>query len=472
MGHARPHQTRRDPYPNAREEVQEGTMDRVKLRLLLAGSLAALFVVVGIAMAGVTRSGLNNGAALGPGIPSATVKFAYYPCCADTSLPVVGMRKGFFKDVGITISPTDGYQWSQAAQFLPSMQRGQFDVATAFSTTWLQTLNTFGLNLPPVALYDVYLGRDILLAPDSPLKSTAEYMKQGLSFKAAAKKAVAAIKGKTIFTDPFAGTQPPYYDILLSYGGLTAKDIKFTFLSDDKILAASATPGRVELAFPLGAPVLVAMIRSGYRELINMGEILKYDPTSSQAVELMKETGNQTVMTQRKFLTQHHDTLLRFVSVVFRSAAYVTNPKTALVGDKIVADTINAAQGLKLIPADVATIYKTVDPLFTWEQQASTVWNPKSPFYAPRGYATAVQALIANKTLAAGNYRAKLKQFLAAADVYKELVSLQKQADKLFKQTAGVKGSNKSLVVAARKYYSWYDFLDAVRFLKAALGKG
>ena len=31
------------------------------------------------------------------------------------SLPVVGMRKGFFKDVGITISPTDGYQWSQAA---------------------------------------------------------------------------------------------------------------------------------------------------------------------------------------------------------------------------------------------------------------------------------------------------------------------------------------------------------------------
>jgi ABC-type nitrate/sulfonate/bicarbonate transport system substrate-binding protein len=443
-------------------------MDRVKVRLLIAGSLAGLLAIAGISMAGVSRSGSSSGAAAGPAIPKTTVKFAYYPCCADTTLPVVGIRKGFFKDVGITISPGDGYQWSQPAQFLPAMQRGQFDVATAFSTTWLQTLNTFGVNLPPVLLYDIYLGRDILLAPSSPLKTTADYMKQGMSFKAAAQKAVAAIKGKTIFTDPFAGTQPPYYDVLLSYGGLTSKDINFTFLSDDKILAASATPGRVELAFPLGAPVLVAMIRSGYRELINMGEILKYDGQSSQAKELLKETGNQTVMVQRKFLEKKHDTLLRFVSAVLRSMAYVSNPKTALAGDKIVADTINAAQGLKLVPQDVATIYSTVDPLFPWEQQASTLWNPKSPYYAPRGYATAVQSLIANKTLPAGNYSATLKKFLAAQPVYKELRSLQKQADALFKKAAKQK-SNKSLVASARKYYKWYDFLDAVRYLKAAL---
>jgi NMT1-like family protein len=444
-------------------------MDSVKVRLLLACSFAGLLAVAGIAMAGVTKTGSGSQGAAGPALPRTTVKFAYYPCCADTTLPVVGIRKGFFKDVGITISPGGGYQWSQAAQFLPAMQRGQFDVATAFSTTWLQTLNTFGVNLPPVMLYDIYLGRDILLAPKSQtnLKTVADYMKQGMSFKAAARKAVTAIKGKTIFTDPFAGTQPPYYDVLLSYGGLSSKDIKFTFLADDKILAASATPGRVELAFPLGAPVLVAMIRSGYRQLINMGEILKYDPKSSQAKELLKETGNQTVMVQRKFLEQKHDTLLRFVSAVFRSAAYVSNPKTAPDGDKIVADTINAAQGLKLVPQDVATIYQTVDPLFTWKQQASTIWNSNSPYYAPHGYATAVQALIANKTLPAGDYTAKLKQFLAAAPVYRQLASLQKQANTLFKKAANKK-SNKKLVAQARKYYNWYDFLDAVRYLKAA----
>jgi hypothetical protein len=248
---------------------------------------------------------------------------------------------------------------------------------------------------------------------------------------------------------------------------MTSKDIKFTFLADDKILALSATPGRMELAFPLAAPVLVAMIRGGWRQLIDMNSILKYDGKSKQATELMKETGNQTLMMQRSFLEGKHQTALRFISAVFRSIAYVTNPKTAAAGDKIIADTINAAQGLKLIPKDIAIIYKSVDPLFGWEQQKSTVWNTKSPFYAPKGYASAVQALIANKTLPAGNY--DLKRFLAAKDVYTELAGLQAQADKLFKRAATSKKANKSLVATARKYYGWYDFLDAVQTLKAAL---
>jgi hypothetical protein len=95
----------------------------------------------------------------------------------------------------------------------------------------------------------------------------------------------------------------------------TSKDIKFTFLADNKILALSAAPGRMELAFPLTAPVLVAMIRGGWRPLIAMASILKYDPASSEAEELMAETGNQTVMMKRSVLEQEHDTALRFTSL-------------------------------------------------------------------------------------------------------------------------------------------------------------
>ncbi len=431
--------------------------------------LPSLFLLIAIGLALAAGAAAAGGATTAaPGIPKATVKFGYYPCCADTSLPVIGIRRGFFRDVGITISPSGGHQFSQAAQFLPAMQRGDFDAVTAFSTTWLSTLNTFGMNLPPVLLYDVYLGRDILVAPNSPLKTALQYMKSGMSYRAAARRAVAAIKGKTIFTDPFAGAQPPYYDILLSYGGLTSKDIKFTFLSDEKILAASATPGRMELAFPLAAPVLVAMIRGGWRPLIDMNSILKYDGKSPQAAELMKETGNQTVMMQRSFLEQQHDTALRFVSVFYRSMAYQRNPKTAPIANKIVADTINAAQGLKLIPADIGVVYSQVDPLFPWEEQAKTVWNPKSPFYAPKGYASAVQALIANKSLPERSY--DLKRFLAARQLYAEMVGLQKQAKSLFARTAKAKldSRRKQLVAQARRFYAWYDFLDAVRYLKAA----
>ncbi len=434
-----------------------------KLKYLLAGLLAASLIAAGGAAA---RGGKSSAHTVGPAIPTDTVKFAYYPCCADSSLPVVGIQKGFFKDVGITISPDNGYQWSQSSQFVPAMQRGDFDIATGFSTAWLTSLNTFGMNLPPVLNYGVYLGRGILLAPKSPLKTTSDYMKQGMSFKRAAAKAVQAIKGHTIYTDPFAGAQPPYYDVLLSYGNMTSADIKFQYLADDKILALSATPGQIELAFPLAAPVLVAMIRGGWRPLIDMASILKYDGKSSQAAELMKETGNQTVAVQRSFLDQHHDTVLRFVSAVYRTIDYLTNPKTKADGDKILADTINAAQGLKLVPQDIVTIYKSVDPLFGWNQQATTVWNASSPFYAPKGYESAVQALIANNSLPAGNY--DLNKFLASKPIYQQMMGLQKSAVKLFKAASKSKKVKKALVKRAQTYYNWHDYLDAVRYLKAA----
>jgi hypothetical protein len=183
----------------------------------------------------------------------------------------------------------------------------------------------------------------------------------------------------------------------------------------------------------------------------------------------MSETGNQTVMMQRSFLEKKHDVALRFISATFRSIHFLQDNKTAPIGNKIVADTINAAQGLKLIPQDIGTVYTSVDPLFSWEQQSKTVWNPQSPFYAPKGYQTAIDALIANKTLPEGSY--DLKRFLAARSIYTELRGYQKQADTLFKQAAKSKTVDKALLKKAKTYYQWYDFLDAVRFAKAALHK-
>ena len=218
----------------------------------------------------------------------------------------------------------------------------------------------------------------------------------------------------------------------------------------------------MEMAIPLSAPVLVAMLRSGWRELIDMSSILKYEGKSTQAKSLMSETGNMTVMMQRSFLEQKHDVALRFNSAMFRTIHYLENKSTAAAGNKIVADTINAAQGLKLIPADIGTVYSSVDPLFSWEDQSKTLWNPASPFYAPKGYQVAIDSLIANKTLPKGTY--DLKKFLAARDVYNELRGYQKQADTLFKQAKTSTTVDKALLAKAKQYYSWYDFLDAVRF--------
>lgn len=411
-------------------------------------------------------SGTTSSAAASATIPKETIKLGLYPCCADSALPVIGIDQGFFKDVGITLNPPNGDQFTQAPQFLPAMQSKKDDVTTAFSTTWLNTLNSYGQSLPPAMLYDIYLGRDILMAPGTQYKSTAQFMAGGMSFSAAAAKAVQQLKGQTVYTDPFSGAQPPYYNVLLSLGGLSSKDLNFRFLTDDKTLALSATPSRVPFAVPLNAPVLVEMIRNGYKPLIDMPTILKFAPTSPQAIELLKETGNQTLMIQRSMWTSNPDLVLRLVSVMFRSIAYLQNPATAAHGDTEIARAINAAQGLTLDGQDIALVFKDVDPLFNWAQQKSTLWDPTSPYYAPKGLSDAVQALIQSKALPAGNYN--LEEFLLAKQVYAKLAALQAQANQLFTQAASATGSKAALVAQAHTYYNDYDFLDAVNLLKQA----
>jgi hypothetical protein len=401
------------------------------------------------------------------GIPKKTVKLGFYPCCADSALPIVGIEQGFFKDVGITLDPPNGDQFTQAPQFLPAMKSKRDDASTAFSTTWLNTLNTYGQSLPPAMLYDIYLGRDILMAPGTQLKSTGQFMAEGMPFTQAAAKAVQQIKGQTVYTDPYSGAQPPYYNVLLSFGGLTSKDINFRFLTDDKILALSATPSRVPFAVPLNAPVLVKMIRNGYKPLIDMPTTLKNAPTSPQAVELLKETGNQTLMIQRSMWDTDPDLVLRLVSVMFRSIAFLQNPATASTGNTEIARAINANQGLELDGQDIALVYKDVDPLFNWEQQKSTLWNPSSPYFAPKGLAEAVRALIGSRALPAGNY--DLEKFLLAKQVFTKLAALQAQADQLFKKASSLTGSKQALVTQAHTYYNYYDFLDAVDLLKKAM---
>jgi hypothetical protein len=98
------------------------------------------------------------------------------------------------------------------------------------------------------------------------------------------------------------------------------------------------------------------------------------------------------------------------------------------------------------------------------------LWNPKSPYYAPSSLRAQLQSLIANGTMKKGNYH--LDRFLSAKPIYMQMRSQQRQASALFKQAAAkhLSGSAASLLRRAKTYYSYYDFLDAVRFAKAALG--
>jgi hypothetical protein len=404
-------------------------------------------------------------------IPTDTVKFGLFLCCADNSLPQVAIRKGFFKDVGITLDPADGFHFTASGQDTPMMQRGDLDINDTFIQGYLQTLNTFGQDIPPTLFYDIFLGISILKSPDNPAKTAQDFLDEGLSFPDAAKKAVEQLRGQDIATPAFGTVQPQQPVVYMSYAGMNYKDVKFTFIDDVKTAELAATPGRLKWAIPLAAPIVVQLIRNGWKSVIDTNIILEKDPGSTQAKQLSLLVGSSGLNAQRKLIDDpvRHGTIQRFNSVVYRTIDFMNDPATKDEGAQIIAELVNANQGTKLTAADVQGIYKVIDPLFGWEDQGPKLWNDNATFNVPTSLKASVQSLVDNGTLPKQDY--DLKRFLVAKDLWDEAVAQQKEADGLFTEAASLTGDAKALVDKAKQQYDWHNYLDAVGFLKAALGK-
>jgi len=413
----------------------------------------------------------TSGVAAGTSIPEASVKFAYYPCCADHAIFTVAIEKGFMKDVGITPNPPEGHQYTVFDQIVPSMQRGDQDVAGMFVQGYLNTLPTFGPDIPQILFHDIYVGYAILKAPDNDAKTATDYMDEGMSFPKAAEKAVAQLKGEEVYTPPHGTVQPPYPDVFLSYANMDyPKDLKLKFLEDPKIVELSTTPGRIKWAIPYAAPVLVQMIREGWEPVIDVNMIFKNDNESKQADRMRTLVGSSGLIAQRDWVDNNEDTALRLLSSIYRAIDYVGDPATQQDGWKIESDLINATQGLKLIPKDIGTIFESVDPLFPWDQQGKQLWNdPSAPFHVRTSLDVQIQELIDNKTIPDQEY--DMDKFLVAERLYKRMKSLQTEADGLIDQaeSAELTGDKAALVEKAKQHYAWHNYLDSVRFLKAAL---
>ncbi|HEY7660987.1 MAG TPA: hypothetical protein VIC58_10355 [Actinomycetota bacterium] len=418
-----------------------------------------------------SSTGGTTGAAGSYSIPESTVRFAYYPCCADQSLWAVTHEQGFFEDVGVTLDPEGGFLYPVFDQITPSMQRGDYDAAATFIQGYLQTLPTFGQDIPPVLFHDIYVGYAILVSPESSAQTTEEFMAQGMSFPEAAAAAVEQLQGAEVYTPPHGQVQPPYPQVFLNYADMVyPDDLNLQFLEDNRIVQLSAQPGRVEFAIPYAAPVLVQMLRNGYEPLINTVQVLENDVDSENGQLMTTLVGSSGIMAQRSWVEADHDTVLRFVSAMFRTLDYCLDPATQVECWTIESNQINATQGLDLIPEDIGVIFESIDPLFPWDQQGPELWDdPDAQFYVRDSLAVQIQSLIDNGTLPDEEY--DIDQFLVAEDIFFELRDLQEQADGLFAEAEGLTGAAGDLVAQAQTQYDNHNYLDAVGFLQAALGQ-
>lgn len=416
----------------------------------------------------VPTTGTSAAPVADPGIPESTVRFALFPCCPDNNIVFVPIRKGFYSDVGITIEPPDALRLTDSSQNVPTMQRGDADMIMWYIPGNMQTLDTFGFDIVPIIYMDIYLGSTILKSPTGGAKSLQDFLDEGMPFADAAAAAVQQLKGQEVWTPAANTVLPQTADVFLSYGGVKPDEVKLSFLEDARI-AEQAAAGRIDFALPLSAAIVVQLMNNGWEPVIDFNTVFANDPGSPQKDQLTLLIGSTGVSAQRSFVDANRDTVLRFMSAFFRGVDYTFDPATQPEALQIIADNVNAASGTTLTPEDILGVYTAIDPFFPYEEQGKQLWDEGAPYSVKRSTEVQVQDLIKRGTIPDQAY--DLDKWIMAEGLYLEMKAQQVKADELFTQAKATELSpdRQALVDRAQELYDWYDFLDAVRYLEAAL---
>ncbi len=151
---------------------------------------------------GAAAAGGYTPAAPEPGadIPAATIKFGMRPY-ADNTFYVIGMKKGWFKEVGISFDPPPYGLKANDSNVTTLLLNGQLDIISEFCPLMLPTYKDAD-KLKCIAFTDNFLANAILANPALKLKTFKDYVAEGKPYEEALKLALAPMKGKTLVGAP------------------------------------------------------------------------------------------------------------------------------------------------------------------------------------------------------------------------------------------------------------------------------
>lgn len=396
----------------------------------------------------------------GADIPQATVSFGMRPY-ADNTFYVIGMKKGWYKDIGITISPQPTGLKVTDAVVTSLLLKKQLDISTEFGPLLLPVLKSENV-LRLIGFVDTFQGWAVLANPKLKLKTVGDYMKEGMPFKAALRKALEPVSKATLVVAPQISARP-FVQIAFKLAGLPLP--KFQVLDDSKSLVL-AKAGRIDFATPEGAPITLTYENAGWAPLVSPIDILqnvKGGPTS----EIEPLAATVGLAANAEYVNTHQNTVLRFLSVTFRIIdAIQKDPKTL----SLQAPYLNSVAGTNFDYKGVAKTLAVLDPLSNFEYQKNYCTSPSSALYYQNAYTAFLKTLEDQKVLPAGKFKAN--DVIWACDTYRALADYKTKADGLLKSLAGKKlpADKRKLADQAKQFYGWFDFLDAYRLAKVAAG--
>jgi len=423
------------------------------------GWLAALAMsaVVTTTMAGTAfaqQAYVPAAAEPGTDIPQATVRMGILPY-ADGSFPIIGVKQGYFSDVGITISPENGTTVTEE-QAHTLLMRGDLDVTHGYPPNFLPTYQNSRV-VKQIMFHDVIVAGCMLAAPELNLKGFKDYFAEGMSFEDAIAAAMAPVQGKELSSTPVANERL-FENTITQLSGVTW----IPKILDDPNILVSAKAGQIEFAHPSGAPVVFSLLQSGWKALVCLDDLIAHGPKGEDSPILRSITA-VGAEANGDWVNSNPNTALRYISAVWRTIDAVTADPSLY---DIQAPVLNSIAGTSLTGEDLAGTVKLFHPYIPYGENTQFYTDEQSLLNYKPLYEQIIGAFAENGVVPED---VTPDEFVWGGKLWQQLEDYRAKTDEIFAglDEATLSEENKQLLAKAREFYGWHDYLDAYRLALA-----
>ncbi len=444
-----------DGLPIHASDAERGFRARTVARILAAVAVSATLSTPVVTPVLAQDAYVPAPAEPGTNIPEATIRFGLLPY-ADASFPIIGVKKGFFSDVGISLSPAEGLAVTED-QAHSLMVRGDIDLAHGYPPNFLPTYQT-SRAVKQIMFHDVIVAGCMLASPELGLKSIKDYMAEGKPFDEAIAAAMAPVQGQSLASTPVANERL-FEDTIRQLSGVTWTP---QILDDPKIIVA-AKAGQIQFAHPSGAPIVFSLIKAGWTRLVCLDDLIAHGPKGEDSPILRSITA-VGAEANGEWVNKNPNTALRYISAVWRTIDAIKADPSLY---DLQAPVLNSIAGTSLTGEDLAETVKLFHPYIPYEENTKFYTDKESILYYEGLYKQIIGAFVESGIVPEG---VTPDEFVWGGKLWQQLEDYRKKADDLLAgiDEASLSEDKKGLVADARKYYGWHDYLDAYRFALAA----
>ncbi len=395
----------------------------------------------------------------GTDIPAINVTFGMRPY-ADNSFYVIGIKKGWYKDVGITITPEPLGLKLTDANVNPLLLNGQLDIGTQYCANVLPNYKSSD-KLKCIGFSDDFLGSAILANPALKLKGVKDYLAEGKSFDAALHLTMDPLNGKKLTSTPGAG----YRAFETAVKELSKVNWDLETIDDTKSFVL-AKAGRLDFYEPSSAPIVYQLQQAGWTTLVDIGDLFNHAPggPNSPIAPLVANVG---LAANADYVNTHQNTVLRFLSVMWRTIDAVHKDPSLF---NLQAPYLNSVAGTSLDGKGVESAINALDPLLPFDYGVNFYDNAKSVVYYKNAWPAIIREFVKGGVLPQDAVTGE--EIVWAAPIWRQMNDYRMKAGNIIKSldTKELAGDKKALLDRAKQQFDWYNFLDAYRLASAASG--